>query len=275
MDVTAPGMNELFAKRESLSDRLTNNPYDRHLYIESEDLGNRVRSEVFAEVKSGLADFSSVLQNEAQWCNIFLLSVYSKYCQARTEATNGSIVSVYIGDKNYQELDSAQVLNFRFKLIKSSDRYFDVILQSPSGPYGTSNYQMHLEGVSVGENITFVHLTYAYSYNFLSKIAMDAYLATIGSGKVGFTQISGVGDSEKHYIAGARGVLERNAMRYFLAVEAFIAAQNMPANLQQEAWLNNWYSAAQHYPRQLHDFDLQTYLDIKRREFRRMHDLNP
>ena len=260
--------------RDSLKERLSNNEYDRRLYIASDESDNRVKSDVYAQVGVGIAAFKSVLEDATQWCNILMLSVYTKHCQASTDAANATVISVFVGDKDYQSLEGAQVLNFKVTLVNSSDQYFDVILSAPRGPYGTSNYQMRVEGIRQGENETFVHLAYACDYSVLSKIALDAYLATMGAGKVGFTKTMASGKGLERYIGGPRGVLERNAMRYFLAVEAFVLAIRLPPDQQQEAWLNGWFSQAQRYPRQLHDFDLAAYMQVKRREYRRMQDLS-
>ena len=60
------------------------------------------------------------------------------------------------------------------------------------------------------------------------------------------------------------GLIERNAMRYFLAVDAYSAA---PDDVEKRLAL--WYAATQKYPRQLHDLSEAEYLKFKRMDLQR------
>jgi hypothetical protein len=64
-----------------------------------------------------------------------------------------------------------------------------------------------------------------------------------------------------------RGVVERNTMRYYLAVEAYLGAVALPADARVEKSLRDWYAAAERYPRQLHEMEQVDYLAMKRKEF--------
>jgi hypothetical protein len=67
-------------------------------------------------------------------------------------------------------------------------------------------------------------------------------------------------------IAGMRGLVERNTMRYFLAVEAYLGVPASPDQGHFEMRLRRWFDATELHARQLHEVDRQTFLDIKRRE---------
>jgi hypothetical protein len=97
-------------------------------------------------------------------------------------------------------------------------------------------------------------------------MAMQGYLATVGRDKVGFTRVSSGGSD---YIGGVRGVVERNTMRYYLAIDAYLGALSSPAPEQFEKRLNNWFSSTERFPHQLHEIDRQQYLDMKRSEYAR------
>ncbi len=74
---------------------------------------------------------------------------------------------------------------------------------------------------------SFLHFSYAYDEGFLTRNALKAYLATFGRGKVGFTVLGTQPDGAPYFIGGTRGLMERNAMRYFLAVEACLGAAGL------------------------------------------------
>ena len=93
---------------------------------------------------------------------------------------------------------------------------------------------------------------------------MKAYLATAGRDKVGFTILNQTisskstdtkVDTKTEYIQGVRGVIERNTMRYYLAIEAYLNALNTPLEAQLDKRLQNWYNSTDQYAVQLHEVE--------------------
>src|SRR5205085_12651202 len=115
-------------------------------------------------------------------------------------------------------------------------------------------------------------LSYSYSYGVIARIAMQVYLATIGSGKGGFTVVGKEPGSQPRYVGAMRGVTERNTMRYYLAVEAYLGALSVPKRERTEKSLRDWFDAIERYPRQLHEMQRDDYLAMKRREYARQTD---
>jgi len=99
---------------------------------------------------------------------------------------------------------------------------------------------------------------------------MQTYLATTGADKVGFTQVdSSSAGTPPALIGGVRGLVERNTMRYYLAIDSYFqAAPGIPvAQLAQR--LQSWFGATETYPRQLHETDRAAYLEMKHAEYER------
>jgi hypothetical protein len=102
-----------------------------------------------------------------------------------------------------------------------------------------------------------MHMSYAYTLGLIARMAMNSYLAGAGRDKRGFS-VNG----------GERGVVERSAMRYYLAVEAYLESLGAPAEQRLEARLRNWYAAISRYP-QLHEaVGVEEYIEMKYREAR-------
>jgi hypothetical protein len=95
---------------------------------------------------------------------------------------------------------------------------------------------------------------------------MGVYLSTAGADKVGFSASGKDADGNPQYIGGVRGLTERNTMRYYLAIEAYVA-DPQPAQLEKR--LSDWFDATERYPRQLHELDKNDYLAMKRVEVKR------
>jgi hypothetical protein len=99
-------------------------------------------------------------------------------------------------------------------------------------------------------------------------MAMQGYLSTVGSGKVGFSVVDRRG-GQPVYVDNVRGVIERNTMRYYLAIDAYLGSLSAPPQERQERRLRDWFAATERYPRQLHEIDQADYLAMKRKEIQR------
>ena len=171
-----------------------------------------------------------------------------------------------IGRKFDQALNDLYWLRFGLTVARADDDYLQVALQSPTGPFGTHDYRIGVEAVPVAGGGAMLHLTYAYGYGSAARWAMQAYLATLGSDKVGFSITGRQPDGKPVRVGGLRGVLERNTLRYQLAIEAFLAAQSQPPERRQAQRLQDWFSATERYALQLHEIDRDAYLAMKQRQ---------
>lgn len=258
----------LRAKYAELGPQLSNNPFKRPLHLVSTETSNQLKGDIYALVDYPFAAVSETLTDPADWCDVLILHLNTKYCRASTNKT-GSMLAVSIGKKIFQQLDDAHRVNFAYTVATTTPEYFDVGLYSPKGPLGTSDYRIQLEAVSAQAGKTFLHLTYSYTHNFTARLAMQGYLATIGSGKVGFTQTGKQSNGQPEYIGGVRGVVERNTMRYYLAIDAYLGELSTPPAERLEKRLQTWFNATERYAQQLHEVERADYLDMKRREYQR------
>jgi hypothetical protein len=63
-----------------------------------------------------------------------------------------------------------------------------------------------------------------------------------------------------------RGLLERTAMLYYAAIEAFLGAQSASPQVRFEKRIQDWFAMIELYPRQLHEVEQGEYLEMKRME---------
>ncbi len=262
----------LRAKQEELAPRLKKNQFNRPIYLHSEELANQLKGDIYALIDAPFEAVSLSLAEAENWCDVLILHLNTKYC--KTTQRNGSKkLLVSIGKKTYEELDQVFPIEFSFLPTQSTPEFFDISLAAKSGPLGTSDYRIQLEATAIKGGGTFLHLKYSYAYNYFGLIAMQTYLATIGRGKVGFTQTHQPPGTPPDYISGMRGVVERNTMRYYLAIEAYLNSLASPRKEQFERRLERWFSATETYHRQLHEIDRDDYLSMKQQEYARMKSL--
>ena len=265
-DANSPG--ELRAKYGALQDRLSVNQFHRPLYLGSSETRGGVAGDIYALVNHPFATVGAALNSPGNWCDILNLHLNTKYCRAST-AGEGSVLDVSIGTKHGQPLDKAHRVVFAYRVAAQSPSYLRVRLNADQGPFSTSDYRIVLAVVPLENGLTFIHLSYSYAYGLAGQLAMQAYLATIGRDKVGFTVVGTHPDGRFLHIGGLRGVVERNTMRYYLAIEAYLGALSAPPQARLEMRLHDWFAAIERYPRQLHELEQSEYLDMKRKEYLR------
>jgi hypothetical protein len=253
---------------------LENNQFQRLLYLNSVELDYSIRGDIYAVLDYPFADASKVLNDPEKGpvslCQIMMLHPNTKYCRAMN-GKNGKILSTKIGKKYEQPLEDAYDMEFSYKNGgPPGTGYIRIELKCDSGPFSTKDYVIMIRMVSLDENRSFLHLSYSLGYGFAARTAIKVYLATIASDKVGFTRLDNPPGPEPRYIRGMRGVVERNTMRYYLAIEAFLNATHLPPDKQLNRRLTRWFDTSEKYARQLHELDRQEYLQMKYEEHRRL-----
>lgn len=263
-----PGAAALQAKHTALGPQLARNPFQRPLVMDSTESAQAVSGSAYAVINYPYATVLAAFKDPDNWCEVLILHLNTKHCSADKDSRPASL-SVSVGKKTPQELKDAHALTFSFTPAAARSDYMAVRLNAPKGPLGTHNYRIDLEAVPVDGDKTFMHLRYSYGYGMSGRLAMQAYMATVGSSKIGFSEVAGDNGGAKAPVGGMRGAVERNTMRYYLAIDAYLASLAVPAPQQFEKRLQHWFDATERYPRQLHEIERTTYLSMKRSEYQR------
>jgi hypothetical protein len=256
----------LLARHAVLRDELADNAFQRPLILVSSAPKGRLQGDAYARIDRPFAMVRDALGSVGHWCDILILHLNVKGCRA-SAPQSADMLSLYIGRKTEQALADAHRFDFGFTRRGSDPEYLHLTLVAASGPVGTSDYRIVLEAVALDADRSFIHMSYSYAYGFAAKLAMGGYLATSGRGKVGFSAVGLKG--------GMRGVVERNTMRYYLAIEAYLGALASPPAARAERRIDEWFTSIERYPLQLHEVEREAYLDMKRREIGRQDALGP
>ena len=260
----------LKARTTSLQDKFANNQFGRPLVLESKETSGDLKGDVYAVVEHPFSTVQQALVSPEHWCDILILHLNVKRCKASSGTPK--TIALNVGRKFDQPIEDAYELNFKYRVGASSADYLQVLLSADEGPLSTKNYRIQVEAVPIEPKRTVIHMSYAYGYGFAAKMAMQTYLATLGSAKVGFTIVDKKPDGKPVYQAGVLGLLERNTMRYYLAIDAYLSAYGLPAAEQPEKRIREWYASTERYAQQLHEMDEAEYLDMKRKEMRRQQE---
>lgn len=257
----------LRARHSAMHDKFASNQFGRPLVLESTQTSGDLKGDVYAIVEHPFAMVQQALQAPEHWCDILILHLNVKRCRAG--GGTPKMLNLNVGRKFDQPIEDAYQLNFSYSVVAATPEYLQVQLSADEGPLSTKNYRIQVEVVPIDAKRSVIHMSYAYGYGFAARVAMQTYLSTLGSQKVGFTVLERKPDGKPVYQSGVLGLLERNTMRYYLAIDAYLSAYALPAADQAEKRIREWYASTERYAEQLHEMEQNEYLEMKRKEMRR------
>ena len=260
--------DELRARYLALRPQLERGALRGPIHIESSETSRGTQGDVYAVLAVPFATVSAALGDPARWCDVMMLHLNTKTC--RVQGSGGAVqLELRIGKTYSQPAAEAPRVPFAWHALPPAADFFGVQLDATEGPFDTRDYRILLEAVPVDGERSFLHLGYSFQYGGAGRLALQLYLATSGRSKVGFTMVAARPGAEPEPIGGVRGIVERNAMRYYLAIDAYLGALSAPPAAQQDKRLQAWFDGTEKYPQQLHELDRAAYLEMKRNELRR------
>jgi hypothetical protein len=262
---SAASMRTRYAEYQAF---LGDNQFGKPLHLISHEGNGDLKGDAYAIVEHPFAKVDGAMSQGVNWCDILILPFNTKHCEVSSRSPDKQVLTIYVGKKGADSLDRAFRIDFQFQPLARTQDYLKRALRADSGPMGTHNYDITFEAAPLDDKRTFIHLAYSYSYGTLSRIAMSTYLNTVGAGKVGFSKQPDE-SGKPQFVSGMRGVMERNTMRYFLAIEAYLDSLNAPPTAQLAKRINDWFSASEKYPRQLHEMERGEYVALKQKEAQR------
>jgi hypothetical protein len=243
------GPAALKARHEEIKGKLEKSAFGRPLHLDSGDANGKMTGDVYAVLDHPFKRVSDGLSSGKQWCEVLVLPFNVQKC----ESDGGKALKLYVGRKPTSPIEEATKLDFSYAVTARSADHLLVKLAAPSGPAGTKDYLITFAATPLDDKRTMVHMHYGYSTGAMSQMAMKTYLSTSGADKVGFSSENG------KLVGGTRGVIERNAMRYFLAIDAYLDTMGKGA----AARFDRWFGATEKYAKQLREMSREEYLAIK------------
>ena len=252
--------------------KLETNSFGLPLFLESFEHDDRVHVDVYGVFDYPFSSVVNVLKVPENWCDIVSLHPNVKACTSR-DLPGAGLLTFYIGRKVYQTPDEARQVVYHYRNVKQQPGHLDILLSADAGPFGTTDHRMRFEAMPLDGGKTFVHVSYTYSDSVALRLAGKVYFATLGSGKVGFTVTGTDTSGNPVYIGGPRGAIERNAVRYYFAIQSFMNTLHYPEEKRFSMRISEWYDLTTRYRKQLFELEKKDYLEFKTKE--RMHRVKP
>ena len=236
---------------------------DQPIYIQSSVNKDRLHADVYAVKTIAYEQLVKKINKPEQWCRFITLHLNIKACVYRLEPE--AVLSFYAGRKFYEPAENAFELSYRFTVKTTTENYFELLLSADEGPFSTSDYQIKLEVLKTGDDVL-LYMSLSYLSSFTSRLGTSVYLSTVGSDKVGFSKHK-TDEGDIEYIQGVEGIIERNVMRYFLALSVYLENGN------KQQMLERWFDATEQYARQLNEVEKEDYLQAKQQEYQQQAEM--
>ena len=247
---------------QELLEATQHGPFGLPLKVYSEEHENRVSAEIRGIIDQPFPVLAGLLTHPASWCEFVPLTPNVKACTFQGDGQE-AVLTLYVGWRGYRSPEAASPQSYGFVVRARRPEYAAISVSAAEGLLGTKAHRFEVEAASVAGKTVFV-MRSSYEPSALSRMITSVYLATWGRDRIGFSRVQDGADSG--YVRGIQGMIERNAMRYYLALKAFLDTQDLPANRQFEARISTAYDLMDLYPAQLRLMEKAEYVDIKRRE---------
>lgn len=233
--------------------------------VQSQEAGGFTAADISGTIDQRYSLIAPALADAARWCEFLPLSLNIKSCTHQREGAETQ-VTLYAGRKFYQTPDDSHRLIYRFHVVTHDENALKIMMDAEHGPYGTRDSRIELTATPMGDR-TFVRVHVSQRTSFMARLAAQSYLTTLGKDKVGFSVTGHTRQGEPIYVKGVQGVIERNGVRYYLALQAYAASQSLPPADRLAARMRMWYDMTERYPSQLHEMGRDEYLHAKMKEW--------
>ena len=254
----------LLAKYPSIKAKLEHNQFGAPIYLESAETDSSVRVDMYGIFNQPFDAVREALQAPANWCDITSLHINIKACTLE-KSSSPALLTLYSGRKYYQPPADTYPLKLKFQLVSQQPQYLEVALAADEGPLRTKDHRIRLQAAPLDSGRTLVHFSYTYSQGPVARMAIKSYFSTIARDKVGFSTVTGKG-GRPLLVHGVRGSIERNTVRYYLALQIYLDTLKYPQGQRFEQRISRWYDLTARYPRQLKELEKAEYLANKRLE---------
>ncbi len=254
--------SDLKSEYEAKAPLLATSQFGLPILMETSNQGSLLKTVIFGRLEHSYESVLDQLSNPTAWCGMMFLHLNTKACVPQTRQ-GSSTVTIYMGNKEYQPISEAQPLSLTFVAKIATPEGQAVKLQSEQGPYSTSDYLIIVEVAPLENCCTIIKFQLSFRTNPLIKSLANLYLNVFARKKFGFTMIGTAESGKPVYVSGMQGVLERNALRNYLAVTTFL--DTLGEN--RERRFETWFDATAKFD-QLKELSKSDYLKYKRMEYR-------
>lgn len=260
-----PGYEAMVSRHADFTEWLIHDSQGMEFRTESQPVEGGLEARIALSIPDiDIADARAALASPEAWCEILFLHLNVKAC-IHGETDTRQWVRLYMGRKFYQDVADTEMIELDFASGVSEDGVSWVKLTADEGPYNTSDYYVGLSAIGHEDGI-FAELKSSQKADGTINSAMDLYFMTLARDKVGFSVVGKRWNGDPEYVGGTQGMLERNVVRYLLALRAYMQTLDIQGTDELQRRFALWFDATERYPEQLREVAREDYLRDKARE---------
>ena len=261
-----PSYSQIEANRNALLEWQRTEAPEMEFFAQSTSDNGEVETAVAVVIEGiDIEEASVALRGPGAWCEVMFLHLNIKSC-VNGENENGQWMRLYMGRKFYQDPRNVEQIEMRFSSGTTDDGVRWVTLTADEGPFNTSDYRLVLSAIEA-ENGTYAQIGSSQKAGRAASWAIKLYYATLARGKIGFSVVGADREGDPEYSTGDEAMLERNVVRYLIAIRAYMQTYTMSGIEGMRERAAMWFDATEEYAAQLHEVDREDYLRNKDREY--------
>jgi hypothetical protein len=161
----------------------------------------------------------------------------------------------------------AYPLQLTWNTVTRDTSHLVVELMAERGPMGTRDYRIGFELAPLEGGSSVMRLVYSSAFTATGLWMAQAYVSTVARHRVGFTVVDTDAQGRPVLVRGVRAAIERNTMRFHLAVQSWLAVQQLPPAQRVARAIEAWFDASERHATQLHEVERDEYVRRKTAEF--------
>lgn len=247
---------------EQWGEVIARSPFAEPVHVASELRRHSVSGSVHAQVPHAFAVLATELGAASAWCEILFLHPNVMACEHDDTAPGRDTrLTVHVGRLDETAMEQAERLDLSWRRTAFGKQYLAIRLEGDQGPYSTRAFLLHLQAIPDDSDHSLIKLRYSLGFGTTTRLALRTYFAFAGRDRVGFSREKDNG--ETRFVGGVRGMIERNVMRFYLALTVHLDTLDVPEGERLNARLEGYFAATNRYPRQLREQGRAEYLDSK------------
>jgi hypothetical protein len=257
----------LIAIYHQIQERITKSPLVLPIHLETRVENNFSEVDIYGVVDYPFATIQKEFSKPRDWCDMIILHPNIRAC-TYSGTDSGWVLTLHNVNRYDQTITEAYQLYFKYNIISGTQSYVDMSMVADKGPFNSSDHKFRIRAAALDGKRSFVHLSYSYRYSPLQYIAIKSYIALFGTKRAGFSVESFTEENGPVYVSGVKGSIERNVMRYYLAILAYFDALKYPPEQRFEKRLSGWINLSDRYQRQFPRIEHTKYFENKRADLK-------
>jgi hypothetical protein len=263
-----PPAGELVTRLREL-ERGAARPLAPGLYLQSSEDSSRARGEVLARLDLPFPAAASALGAAESWCAMLMLHPNIKQCLP-LRGVGGTVLDLVMSPQRDGLFAQEHPLQLALAVRDTDPGRLDVELFAERGPLGTRDYRIAIAMAPLDTASTVLRLVYSSAFTPAGLWMAQAYVNSVARHRIGFTVVDTDNQGRPVHVRGVRGAVERNTMRFHLAVQSWLAVQSRPPAERVPAAIEAWFDASERHAAQLHEVERAEYVARKRADFERL-----